>query len=230
MQIVSSEAAVYPDVLVMPEDPSGEYDYQVTEPTTQPLPTAVEEVAPIVKEATPVPTVEVVPSPSVVSVPPKAAPIRLEIPEANIDTSVSLQPLSESERQVRYLKPPNDPTAYWSDLFDQPGSNSTDLTYISGHGCDGLAICNEMDWPFNRLSDPNLVKQGTAVVITTENGKVCYVVDGPITTYPKESLKKQATVFGSAPLPERLVLVSCYTGSIHDRNVVAIASRVSCGG
>lgn len=229
MQVVSSEAAVYPDVLVMPEDSSDEYDYQVTEPTTQPLPTAVEEVNPTVKGVTPVPTVEVVPSPSVVPVPPKAAPIRLEIPDANIDTSVSLQPLSESERQVRYLKPPNDPTAYWSDLFDQPGSNSTDLTYISGHGCDGLAICKEMDWPFNRLSDPNLVKQGTAVVVTTANGKVCYKVDGPITTYLKSDLKKQTAIFGSAPLPERLVLVSCFTRSVHDLNVVAVASRVLCG-
>lgn len=161
-------------------------------------------------------------------VPLKAEPTRLDIPDANISVSVSLHPLTDSERQARYLKPPNDPAGYWTDLFDMPGRDATDLTYISGHGCEGLPICSQIDWPFNRLSDPTLVKKGTAVFVTTKNGKVCYTVDHDITTYPKETLKNQPEVFGKVPQPQRLVLISCYTGDIHGRNVVAVATRTPC--
>lgn len=221
VQKVGPQAVLPQDVIISSHAPVSGYVPRPIEPTTQPAPQVTE-------EAIPLPAAEPVESSGVLPVPLKAAPTRIQIPDANIDTTVSLHPLSDSERQARYLEPPNDPIAYWSDLFDQPGSNSTDLTYISGHGCEGLAICKEIDWPFSRLSDPNLVKEGTAVFVYTSNGEVCYRVDGPITTYPKTSLKNKAAVFGNAPLPERLVLVSCYTGAIHDRNVVSIASRVSC--
>jgi hypothetical protein len=226
---VRPQVAAHPGVIITSDDGVGTHVAEPSETPTQSTPQETKEPAPLpVVEATSQPVVSPSKSPDIVTVPLKADPIRIEIPEANIDTTVSLQPLSGNERQARYLKPPNDPTAYWSDLFDRPGSDSTDLTYISGHGCEGLAICNEIDWPFSRLSDPNLVKEGTAVVVHTTNGKVCYGVDRPIATYPKASLKNQAEVFGKSPLPGRLVLVSCYTGSIHDRNVVAIASQLPC--
>lgn len=176
-----------------------------------------------------VPAVEKPTTTSIESVIPlKSEPLRLDIPDANISVSVSLHPLTDNERSARYLRPPNDPNGYWTDLFDQPGRDATDLTYISGHGCEGLPICHEIDWPFNRLSDPTLVKKGTGVFVSTKNGKVCYSVDRDTATYEKGDLKNQGEIFGEVEQPQRLILVSCYTGAIHDRNVVAVATRVAC--
>lgn len=211
-QTTSSDTDTQPAIILTPP----------SELTTPPsLPASELSVVESTVEKTTKPTIENI-------IPLKAEPTRLDIPDANISVAVSLHPLTNSERQARYLKPPNDPTGYWTDLFDMPGRDATDLTYISGHGCEGLPICSQIDWPFNRLSDPALVKRGTAVFVTTKNGKVCYSVDRDIATYQKTSLKDQVEVFGKVEQPERLVLVSCYTGAIHDRNVVAVATRIPC--
>jgi hypothetical protein len=190
----------------------------------QPTPSAIETTAAPAVE-TPVATASAV-APN--AIPAKAEPLRIDIPAARISTTVSRQPMTDAQRQERYLVPPNEPTAYWSDLFDQPGGDSADLTYISGHGCEGLSICETIDWQFSRLSDPNLIKAGTDVSVFTKNGEVCYKVDENPVTYEKTELKHQSAVFGKAARPGKLVLVSCYTAAIHDRNVVVIASVVSC--
>lgn len=177
---------------------------------------------------TPVPTMTVPVQPTNV-IPSKDAPIWIDIPAARISVDVSLLPMTESQRQERYWVPPNVPNAFWVDSFDQPGANSTDLTLIMAHACDGLAICQTIDWQFGRLSDANLMVAGTEIIVTTRAGKVCYVADSGPVTYEKDQLKKHAVdVWGKDRRPGKLVLISCYTGDIHEKNVVVIASLVSC--
>lgn len=161
------------------------------------------------------------------AIPPKAEPTHISIPDANISMSVSVLPQSSFKGQD--LVPPDTPDAYWVSSFDQPGVNATDMTMIIAHACDGLAICDRLDWQFSRLSDRNLVKKGTEVVVQTANGNVCYTVDDDPATYDKSTFYKQVAVYGSGPRPDKLVLVSCYTADIYEQNVAAVASIKPCG-
>lgn len=219
----------------------------VSTPVAQPVTTASSTPTPAITAARPTvtstPTTHVVAPESVTpaapsaepvvpaSIPLKADPVRIEIPSARIDLQVL--PLPASSIQGELLTPPNDSNAYSVNLegvYDQPGAGSTDLSLIVAHACVGLAVCQQIDWQFNRLSDPTLVKAGTAVFVHTKNGKVCYRVDQDTVTYDKFSFSDEIDefVFGSVPRPGKLVLVSCYTADVHAKNVAAVASMVSC--
>lgn len=177
-----------------------------------------------------VPTTPVDPATVAHPIPVKAMPTWITIPDARISVDVSPLPMTEAQRQNRYWVPPNVPNAYWVDSYDQIGSGSTDLALIVAHACEGLNVCATIDWQFSRLSDARLVKAGTEILVTTHNGSVCYKVDTDPVTYEKDQLQKHAVdVWGKAPRPGKLVLISCYTGDIHEKNVVVIASMVSCG-
>jgi hypothetical protein len=163
------------------------------------------------------------------SIPQKAAPTWISIPDADISIDVSALPMTEAQRQARYWVPPNVPNAFWVDSYDQPGAGSVDLSLIVAHACEGLAVCDTIDWQFGRLSDASRVKSGTAINITTPNGRVCFTADSGPATYEKDRLQKHAVeVWGKAPRPGKLVLISCYTGDIHEKNVVIVASLTAC--
>lgn len=194
-------------------------------PTTLPAPEQPQPVA--VAPVTPVAPVEPV---TVHPIPLKAAPTWITIPDARISVDVSPLPMTEAQRRDRYWIPPNVPDAFWVDSYDQSGSGSTDLALIVAHACEGLSVCATIDWQFSRLSEAGLVKAGTEIFVTTHGGNVCYVADADPVTYEKDQLQKHAVdVWGKAPRPGKLVLISCYTRDIHEKNVVIIASMVSCG-
>lgn len=141
-----------------------------------------------------------------------AAPTRIAIRAANID--VKVQPLTPSadELSSESLVPPLTLEAYWLTNYGVPGSGSANTTYIAGHSWDGK------DAPFNRLSDESLV--GKAVRVTTAKGTLDYVVDS-VTTHRKDTLK-DSDVWNV--VPNRIVLISCYTEDPWGKNVVVIAS------
>lgn len=191
-------------------------------------PPTVVELPKVTPSVTPSSTATVVPPP-INTIPLKAPPTWIDIPDAHISVDVSVLPMTESQRQTRYWVPPNVPNAFWVDSFDQPGAGSIDLSLIVAHACDGLAVCETIDWQFGRLSDTSLVREGTEIFVTTLAGKVCYVADAGPATYKKDQLEDAVDVWGRAPRPNKLVLISCYTGDIHERNVVVVASMVACG-
>jgi sortase (surface protein transpeptidase) len=84
-----------------------------------------------------------------------------------------------------------------------------------GHSWDGR------DAPFNRLSDNSLV--GKAVTVTTAKGALKYVVDS-VTTHDKNTLK-YSDIWNV--VPNRMVLISCYTQDPWGKNVVVTASPAS---
>ncbi|GAC1377142.1 MAG: hypothetical protein NVSMB43_18010 [Pseudarthrobacter sp.] len=169
------------------------------------------------------------PSPTPYTIPLKADPVRVTVPSAHIDAAVSLLPQQDIAGSKITIPSGQDPAPYWvhDQYRDQPGSNSTDLTLILAHSCKDLPLCSTTDFPFNRLSDPALVSAGTDVAVTTTNGKVCYTVTR-VTTSDKENLVNRADIVGTAPLPTRLLLVSCYMDNINTQNIVVIADRASC--
>lgn len=144
--------------------------------------------------------------------PAAAAPTRIAIRAANID--VKVQPLTPSadELSAESLVPPLTLDAYWLTSYGVPGSGSTNTTYIAGHSWDGK------DAPFNRLSDESLV--GKAVRVTTAKGTLDYVVDS-VTTHRKDTLK-DSDIWNV--VPNRIVLISCYTEDPWGKNVVVTAS------
>ena len=98
--------------------------------------------------------------------------------------------------------------AYWLTAYGIPGAGSTNTTYIAGHSWDGK------DAPFNRLSDESLV--GKAVTVTTAKGTLDYTVDS-VATHDKNTLK-DSDIWNV--VPNRIVLISCYTEDPWGKNVV----------
>jgi hypothetical protein len=169
------------------------------------------------------------PSPTPYTIPLKADPVRITVPSAHIDAAVSLLPQQDIAGSKITIPSGQDPAPYWvhDQYRDQPGSNSTDLTLILAHSCKDLPLCSTTDFSFSRLSDPALVSAGTDVAVTTTNGKVCFKVTR-VTTSDKDNLVNRADIVGTAPLPTRLLLVSCYMDNINTQNIVVIADRASC--
>jgi LPXTG-site transpeptidase (sortase) family protein len=93
-----------------------------------------------------------------------------------------------------------------------PGEGSTNTTYIAGHSYDKVEL------PFNKLSDPTLV--GEELEVETVDGTLDYVVDS-VTTYEKDTLKDSEIW---RIVPNRIVLISCYTQDAVGKNVVVTAS------
>jgi hypothetical protein len=144
--------------------------------------------------------------------PAAAAPTRISIEAANIDVKVLPLTPSAEELSSESLVPPLTLDAYWLTNYGVPGSGSRNTTYIAGHSWDGKEA------PFNRLSDESLV--GKAVRVTTAKGTLDYVVDS-VTTHRKDTLK-DSDIWNI--VPNRIVLISCYTEDPWGKNVVVTAS------
>ncbi|BAS09569.1 hypothetical protein AHiyo4_29910 [Arthrobacter sp. Hiyo4] len=101
---------------------------------------------------------------------------------------------------------------YWLSPYGAPGAGSVNTTYIAGHSW------TDRDAPFNRLSTH--AAAGDRLTVATATGEVAYLVD-LVTTYVKSGLK-DSPIWQVAP--NRLVLISCYTGDAWGTNVVVVAS------
>jgi hypothetical protein len=141
-----------------------------------------------------------------------AAPTAVSIAAADLDVRVLPLTPSADELASESLVPPLTLDAYWLTSYGMPGAGSSNTTYIVGHSWDGR------DAPFNRLSDESLV--GKAVTVTTAKGALKYVVDS-VTTHDKNTLK-DSDIWNV--VPNRVVLISCYTEDPWGKNVVVTAS------
>lgn len=136
----------------------------------------------------------------------------LTVEAAGIDQSILPLTPSEEEFASQSIVPPLTEDAYWLTSFGTPGKASEDTTYITGHSWEGR------DAPFNRLSTDAAV--GDSIVLTTETGVLDYVIDS-VTTLDKNTLK-DSEIWDV--VPNRLVVISCYTEDIWGKNVVITAS------
>jgi LPXTG-site transpeptidase (sortase) family protein len=169
--------------------------------------------------ATPVTSI---PTPNATTTPLQAIPVasqprRIQIPLASIDMVVAGLPDESIKNSV--ITPPEDPTtAYWVSQFGfgLAGEGSVDTVVIAAHsGIDGK-------WPFNRLSDPTLVKMGDLIIVTTDTGTLTYKV-----TATDNLLRAEV---GGAYLkdshPDELLLVSCFTADLDAQTQIVVAKLV----
>ncbi|MFD5278219.1 class F sortase [Pseudarthrobacter sp. NPDC058362] len=168
---------------------------------TAPSPTAAQRTT-----ATPAPASTPPPGPVL---PAAAAPLRVRY--AGADFNVPVHPLKLDSRATT-IEPPPTKDGYWLSPYGSPGKGSTNTTYVIGHSWDGV------DAPFNHLSSQ--AAKGDRFAVDTASGTITYRVES-ITTYLKSSLK-DSPVWDV--VPNRLVLISCYTQDLWGKNVVVIAS------
>lgn len=144
--------------------------------------------------------------------PAASTPQRITYPAAGMD--VAVHPLQPSARDTegRSIVPPETMDGYWLTPFGTPGEGSSNTTYIVGHSWEGL------DAPFNRLSSD--AAPGDEFTVATETGILRYTVES-VTTYTKSTLK-DSPVWDA--VPNRLVLISCYTEDPWGKNVVVVAT------
>jgi LPXTG-site transpeptidase (sortase) family protein len=169
----------------------------------QPAPTAL---------ATPTPTLTDHPAPAVPAGPAAAPPQRLLYPAADID--VVIQPLEPSgaDQATQTIVPPPTTDGYWLTPYGMPGAGSGNTTYVAGHSWV------DRDAPFNHLSAKAAV--GDQLTVATATGELAYRVDS-VTTYSKSGLKDSPIW---QVVPNRLILISCYTDDPWGTNVVVVAS------
>jgi sortase (surface protein transpeptidase) len=113
------------------------------------------------------------------------------------------------------IVPPTTMDGYWLTPFGTPGNGSNNTTYIIGHSWEGR------DAPFNHLSSAAII--GDEFNVITGNGNIRYRVDS-VTTYLKSTLK-DSPIWDM--VPNRVVLISCYTEDPWGKNVVVSASPVA---
>ena len=150
------------------------------------------------------------PAPAVL--PAASAPVHLIVPAAGIDQPViALTPTAQNQAE-QSIVPPLTTDAYWLSTYGTPGDGSQNTTYLTGHSWEGL------DAPFDRLSTQ--LTPGDTVVLGTRTGELTYVVE-TVTTYDKNTLKDSEIW---AIVPNRLVLISCFTDDPWGKNVVVSAT------
>jgi hypothetical protein len=154
------------------------------------------------------------PPPSLPIYPPAAAPTRIVYPAAGLDVVIHPLTPTREELESQAIVPPITVDGYWVSDFGMPGAGSTNTTYILGHSWEGR------DAPFNRLSAASA--PGDIFEATTASGTMRYRVDS-VDTYVKASLKDSPIW---TAVPNRLVLISCYTEDPWGKNVVVVASPV----
>jgi LPXTG-site transpeptidase (sortase) family protein len=108
--------------------------------------------------------------------------------------------------------PPPTMDGYWLTPYGAPGAGSSNTTYVAGHSW------LDRDAPFNHLSAKAAV--GDQLTVATATGGLAYRVDS-VTTYSKSGLKDSPIW---QVVPNRLVLISCYTDDPWGTNVVVVAS------
>lgn len=144
--------------------------------------------------------------------PAASAPQRITYPAAGID--IDIHPLDPPSRDAesQSIVPPETIDGYWLTSFGTPGDGSANTTFIIGHSWQGL------DAPFNHLSSDAV--PGDMLTVATGTGVLHYSVES-VTTYTKSTLK-DSPVWDA--VPNRLVLISCYTEDPWGKNVVVVAS------
>ncbi len=146
--------------------------------------------------------------------PAAAAPTHIAVEAAGIDVAVlPLQPTA-AEVASQSIVPPFTDDGYWLSSYGAPGAGSVNTTYITGHSWEGREA------PFDRFSTHTEV--GDTVTVTTKTGTLRYTVDS-ITTHDKDTLKT-SDIWNI--VPNRLVIISCYTEDPWGKNVVVTASPV----
>lgn len=148
------------------------------------------------------------------SLPPASPPNELTIESANVNVAILPLTPTETDLETQSLVPPETLDGYWLTNYGTPGEGSENTVYITGHSWE------DRDSPFNRFSSD--VEVGDAVTLTTEEGTIEYVVDS-ITTHNKDTLK-DSDIWDI--VPNRLVLISCYTQDLWGKNVVITANPV----
>lgn len=174
-----------------------------TAPTAPASSSASETPSPAPKTSTPAP---------VAVLPPASPPRALIIESADINVPVLPLTPSEADLASQSLVPPETLDGYWLTNYGTPGEGSENTVYITGHSWEGR------ESPFNRLSSE--VEVGDSVKLTTEEGEIEYVVDS-ITTHNKDTLK-DSDIWNI--VPNRLVLISCYTEDLWGKNVIVTAA------
>ncbi|MDQ0730270.1 class F sortase [Arthrobacter sp. B1I2] len=143
--------------------------------------------------------------------PAAAQPVHIHYPSAAFDVAIHPLDLDGDAQSSRTIEPPATKDGYWLTPFGVPGRGSGNTTYVVGHSWEGA------DAPFNHLSSAAAV--GDRLDVETAAGTISYRVDS-ITTYLKSSLK-DSPVWDM--VPNRLVLISCYTEDPWGKNVVVTA-------
>jgi hypothetical protein len=143
--------------------------------------------------------------------PAAAAPVRIRYASAGFDVPVHPLELDAAAEASQTVEPPATKDGYWLTPFGSPGNGSANTTYIIGHSWDGA------DAPFNHLS--SVAAAGDRFEVDTAAGTIPYRVDS-VTTYLKSSLK-DSPIWDM--VPNRLVLISCFTEDPWGRNVVVTA-------
>ncbi|NUS35220.1 MAG: class F sortase [Pseudarthrobacter sp.] len=156
------------------------------------------------------PTVAAVLPPASV-LPAAAAPVHINYPSADFDVTVHPLDLDSAAQSSRTIEPPATKDGYWLTTFGVPGSGSGNTTYVIGHSWEGA------DAPFNHLS--SAAAAGDLFDVATAAGTISYRVED-VSTYDKSSLK-DSPVWDM--VPNRLVLISCFTEDPWGRNVVVTA-------
>lgn len=151
-------------------------------------------------------------NPAAASTPDAAAPRHLSYPDAGLNMTVLPLTPSQSAMASQSLVPPLTEEAYWITAYGKPGEDSQNTTYITGHSWEDRPA------PFNKLSSQAEV--GDTISVTTDAGELAYVVES-VTTHDKNTLKN-SDIWDI--VPNRLVLISCYTEDLWGKNVVVTAS------
>lgn len=141
-----------------------------------------------------------------------SVPQRITYPAAGMDVVVHPLEPQGGDTESRSIVPPETMDGYWLTPFGTPGVGSENTTYVIGHSWEGL------DAPFNHLSSAAV--PGDILAVATEAGVLRYAVES-VTTYTKSTLK-DSPVWDA--VPNRLVLISCYTEDPWGKNVVVVAS------
>lgn len=187
--------------------PSDEASAVISAEDRLPAPTATARPTPAGRTAAPAP-----PAAPVTPVRPAFAPLRISYPAADFDVVVHPLKPSSGDTKSQTIVPPETMDGYWLTPFGKLGAGSTNTTYVIGHSWEGL------DAPFNHLS--TAAAPGQKFTVTTSAGALTYKVDA-VTTYTKSALMDSAVW---AVVPNRLVLISCYTGDLWGKNVAVVAS------
>lgn len=148
------------------------------------------------------------------ALPPASPPRELSIESAGFTVPVLPLTPTEADLAAQSLVPPETLDGYWLTNYGTPGEGSDNTVYITGHSWE------DRDSPFNRLSSD--VEVGDSVTLTTAEGEIAYRVDS-VTTHNKDTLK-DSDIWDI--VPNRLVLISCYTQDLWGKNVVITATPV----
>jgi hypothetical protein len=159
----------------------------------------------------PAPAGSAAPPPAPV-LPAAAEPVRIRYASAAFDVPVHALDLDAAAQASQTVEPPATKDGYWLTPFGMPGQGSANTTYVIGHSWEGA------DAPFNHLSSSAAV--GDRFEVDTATGTIPYTVDS-VTTYLKSSLKDSPIW---SIVPNRLVLISCFTEDPWGKNVVVTAA------